>query len=98
MEKLRFMLIGCGRISKNHIAAAAANKDTMTLAVVCDPVRERAEVKAAMLKEQAGYEPLIYTDYKKHWQSRKLTPALLQRKVAFMPALHWTAWSTAKVC
>jgi len=65
MEKLRFMLIGCGRISKNHIAAAAANKDTMTLAVVCDPVRERAEVKAAMLKEQAGYEPLIYTDYKK---------------------------------
>ena len=64
MEKLRFMLIGCGRISKNHIAAAAANQDSMTLAVVCDPVRERAEAKAAMLREQAGYDALVYTDYK----------------------------------
>ena len=43
MEKLRFMLIGCGRISKNHVAAAAANRDTCRLAVVCDPVRELAE-------------------------------------------------------
>ena len=72
MDKLRFMLIGCGRISKNHIAAAAANPDTMTLAVVCDPVRERAEAKAAMLKEQAGYEPLIYTDFKKALEEQEI--------------------------
>ena len=38
MEKLRFMLIGCGRISKNHIAAAAANQDSCELVAVCGPV------------------------------------------------------------
>ena len=47
MKKYRFALIGCGRISKNHIAAAAANRDIMELAAVCDPVTERAEKKAA---------------------------------------------------
>ena len=65
MKKLRFLLIGCGRISKNHIAAAAANPDTMELCAVCDPVIERAEAKAQMLKEQAGYDAAVYTDYHK---------------------------------
>ena len=65
MEKLRFMLIGCGRISKNHVAAAAANRDTCRLAVVCDPVRELAEKKAQDLEELTGERPLVYTDYRK---------------------------------
>ena len=65
MEKLRFMLIGCGRISKNHVAAAAANRDTCWLAVVCDPVRELAEKKAQDLEELTGERPLVYTDYRK---------------------------------
>ncbi|MDD4808188.1 MAG: Gfo/Idh/MocA family oxidoreductase [Oscillospiraceae bacterium] len=83
MAKLRFMLIGCGRISKNHIAAAAANKDTMTLAVVCDVVRARAEEKAAMLKEQAGYEPLIYTDYKKALQEQEIDVCAIATESGF---------------
>ena len=65
MEKLRFMLIGCGRISKNHIAAAAANPKTMELCVVCDPVTERAEQKAAQLEGLTGKRPLVYADYQK---------------------------------
>ena len=57
MEKLRFMLIGCGRISKNHITATAENKDTCVLAAVCDPVRERAEQKAADYEALAAVVP-----------------------------------------
>ena len=62
MKKLRFALIGCGRISKNHIAAAAANKDIVELAVVCDPVTERAQAKADSYFEQTGARPGIYAD------------------------------------
>mgnify|MGYP000877079031 CR=1 FL=1 len=65
MKKYRFLLIGCGRISKNHIAAAAANRDRMELAAVCDLVRERAERKADDCERAAGYRPKVYTDYKK---------------------------------
>ena len=64
MKKLRFMLIGCGRISKNHVIAAKANQDIMELSVVCDPVKERAEKDADLCLEECGYRPLVYTDYK----------------------------------
>lgn len=65
MKKLRFALIGCGRISKNHIAAAIANADAMELAVVCDPVRKNAEKKADDYAQAMGARPLVYEDYRK---------------------------------
>ena len=65
MKKLRFMLIGCGRISKNHIAAAAENADKMELAAVCDPVEEHARQKADSLFEKTGKRPAVYADYRK---------------------------------
>ncbi|QAT50581.1 Gfo/Idh/MocA family oxidoreductase [Caproiciproducens sp. NJN-50] len=65
MKKYRFILIGCGRISKNHIAAAAANQDIMELAAVCDPMAEKAEQKADDCQKAAGYRPKVYADYRK---------------------------------
>ena len=65
MKQYRFALIGCGRISKNHIAAAAANRDIMTLAAVCDPVAERAEKKADDYFKAAGVRPRVYADYRR---------------------------------
>ena len=65
MNKLRFALIGCGRISKNHIVASAENKDICELVAVCDPVTERAEQKAAQYEELMGVRPAVYADYKK---------------------------------
>lgn len=72
MEKKRFALIGCGRISKNHIAAAIANRDIMELAVVCDPVLENAEKKANDYFEATGVKPLVYSDYKKALEEQKI--------------------------
>ena len=38
-RKIRVALIGCGRISKNHIGAIEAHKDDMELVSVCDPYK-----------------------------------------------------------
>lgn len=42
MKKLKFAIIGCGRISKNHIKAIIDNSDIAQLVSVCDVARERA--------------------------------------------------------
>ena len=65
MKKYRFALIGCGRISKNHVAAAAANRDIMELAAVCDPVTERAEKKADDCLAATGERPKVFADYRR---------------------------------
>lgn len=72
MKKYRFILIGCGRISKNHIAAAAANSDIMELVAVCDPLTEKAEQKADDCLKAAGYRPKVYADYHKALQELEI--------------------------
>jgi predicted dehydrogenase len=41
-KRLRFGIIGCGRISKNHVEALARNRETLELVAVCDVIEERA--------------------------------------------------------
>jgi len=43
MGKLRYGLIGCGRISPNHLAAALGNSEDIELVAVCDVVPERMD-------------------------------------------------------
>lgn len=43
MSKLKFAILGCGRISYKHVEALAANKDEAVLVAVCDLVEEKAE-------------------------------------------------------
>lgn len=59
MKQYRFALIGCGRISKNHIAAAAANRDIMELAAVCDLKPERAEKRRRIVCRRRGRSRLF---------------------------------------
>lgn len=55
---MKYALIGCGRIAKNHIKAAIENN--LEIAALCDTVREHAERYASENKLNCG----IYTDYK----------------------------------
>ncbi|MTI67730.1 MAG: Gfo/Idh/MocA family oxidoreductase [Firmicutes bacterium] len=57
-EKIRFALIGCGRISKNHFESIKNNEDSQLVAV-CDVIEDRAK--------KAGEENGVhyYTSYKK---------------------------------
>ncbi|GHV90880.1 oxidoreductase [Spirochaetia bacterium] len=57
-------LIGCGRISSNHIEAFISNKNVMQLVAVCDPITERASEKAAEYKKVIlDSKIVIYKDY-----------------------------------
>ena len=46
MKKLKFALIGCGRISTNHIQALLDNFEEAELTSVCDILKDKAKQKA----------------------------------------------------
>jgi len=58
-------LIGCGRISNNHIAAVKKNNEEIRLIACCDPIAERSGVKAAEhMKSFPETEVSTYIDYR----------------------------------
>lgn len=65
MDKLRYALIGCGRISKWHVEAVAKNSDDIVMVSACDVIKESAAEKADIYRsffKDANVK--IYTDYK----------------------------------
>lgn len=68
MRKLNFALIGCGRISKNHIKGLHANRDNAELAAVCDLVPEKMEQAVNYYKELCN----TASDVKKYLDYRQL--------------------------
>ena len=69
MKKLKFALIGCGRISANHIKAILDNFEDAELVSVCDILKNRAELKADEYVKKAEENhltvkrPTIFNDY-----------------------------------
>lgn len=59
-KKIRYALIGCGRISPNHFAAAKNNN--LEIVAICDIKTECMEDKT--LKFKLGKEVIHFTDYK----------------------------------
>lgn len=64
---MRYALIGCGRISPNHIAAAKANK--LEIVAICDMLPENMDDKK--LKFELGNNIKEYTDYRKMLKEEK---------------------------
>lgn len=66
MGKLKFAIIGCGRISFKHVEGIVNNIDEAELIAVCDVIEERAVKKSKEYKKSiAQAEPKVYVDYKK---------------------------------
>ena len=63
-NKLRYALIGCGRIGPNHVAAALNNAENLELCAVCDPVAERMEEVLAKAPEAVRANVRRYTDHR----------------------------------
>lgn len=69
-QKIRFALVGCGRISYKHIEAIANLYQEAELLCVCDVVKERADAKASEYVEnlvnkgikQEIVKPKVYVD------------------------------------
>jgi UDP-N-acetyl-2-amino-2-deoxyglucuronate dehydrogenase len=74
-------LIGCGRISKNHLKAVADNADRVQLAGVCDIVEERAREASAA----AGGVP-AFTDIDTMLASVRVDVALIGTPSGLHPA------------
>ena len=68
---MRYALIGCGRISPNHVMAAKNNN--LEICALCDIVKENAEDK--MVKFELSPDIPIYTDY--HEMLEKEKPELV---------------------
>jgi UDP-N-acetyl-2-amino-2-deoxyglucuronate dehydrogenase len=62
MNKIKYALIGCGRISPNHIAAALNNKAGLEIAAICDLSAKKMDMLiAAFGLENSGIRK--YTDF-----------------------------------
>ena len=66
-RNFRIALVGCGSISRNHLAALAA-MENVNIVALCDIKRERAELRATELKLQCA----IYDDYETMLTSENL--------------------------
>jgi len=88
MKKLRFGLIGCGRISKNHFEAVSQIPDAEFVAC-CDIIIERAKEASELYNIKS-----IYTDYKEMLIKEQLdavaicTPSGLHPELGINVAKH----------
>jgi predicted dehydrogenase len=71
MDKIRFGILGCGRISKNHVEALKNNIAKATLAAVCDLDEGKADLR--VVQYDAGKsKPAVYTNYREMLQTENL--------------------------
>lgn len=70
-EKLRYALIGCGRIAPNHIAAFLNNAQDLELCAVCDPVPERMESVLEAAPQELRARVKRYADYREMLQKEQ---------------------------
>ena len=67
-RRIRIALIGCGRISCNHIRAIALHHERAELTAICDTQPERLELAQQLIKEAAAEYPGAATN-PKHFSS-----------------------------
>jgi len=89
MKKIRFTLIGCGRISTNHIKALIDNFEDAELVSVCDLVKDRAEQKAdeylnyAKERSVSVIRPKVYTDYREMLQKEDINVCVVSTESGY---------------
>ncbi|MCI1944324.1 Gfo/Idh/MocA family protein [Clostridium luticellarii] len=89
MKKLKFAIIGCGRISYKHIEALAANKEEAVLTAVCDIVSEKAEKRKDEYVDKTGkdHEPAVYTDYKEMLAKQEIDVVTIATESGYHPEI-----------
>ena len=64
MAKLKYALIGCGRIAPNHMAAAVANSDELEIAAICDIIPENRGHMLELIPAALRKNVKLYEDYR----------------------------------
>ncbi|AZV58171.1 Gfo/Idh/MocA family oxidoreductase [Clostridium sp. AWRP] len=88
MSKLKFAILGCGRISYKHVEALAANKAEAVLVAVCDLVEEKAEQRKSEYIEKVGDAKVsVYTDYKKMLEEQDIDVVTIATESGYHPEI-----------
>ncbi|OFI05786.1 scyllo-inositol 2-dehydrogenase [Clostridium acetireducens DSM 10703] len=87
MKKLKFAIIGCGRISYKHVEALISNKDESELIAVCDVLKEKAEEKKEeyISKLEEKKEVKVYTDYKEMLENEEIDVVTIATESGYHP-------------
>lgn len=89
MSKLKFAIIGCGRISYKHIEAIVSNFEEIELVSLCDVEKEKAEVRKKEYAEKIGKEVSIsvYEDYKKMLDNEEIDVVSIATESGYHPEI-----------
>ena len=73
MSKLKFAILGCGRIAAKHVEALINNREDAELVAVCDLIEEKAlKIKNHYISDFASSNVNVYTDYTVMLESEEL--------------------------
>ena len=93
-EKLRYALIGCGRIAPNHIGAAHNMADMLELTAVCDILPEHIDILDRTISIGEGVRR--YTDYKEMVEKEyKRLRIMAEDGERYFRKKDYSKWSTA---
>lgn len=89
MSKLKFAIIGCGRISYKHVEALVQNKDEAALVGVCDVIEENAIAKKRDYENKIGsaVNVNVYTDYKKMLEIEQIDVVTIATESGYHPEI-----------
>ncbi|MBR4909236.1 MAG: Gfo/Idh/MocA family oxidoreductase [Acidaminococcaceae bacterium] len=85
MKKIKYALIGCGRIATNHVKAVINNKSDLSFVAVCDVLPDAIEKLLAKHALEKDTSIQRYTDYKKMIQEH---PELQLIAIATESGIH----------
>ena len=98
MKKLKFAIVGCGRISYKHVEALAKNKEEAQLVAVCDIVKDKAEAKKneyiTKLNEEVSVN--VYTDYKEMIEKEDIDVITIATESGYHPQIAMYAMGKGK--
>ena len=88
MKKLKFAIIGCGRISYKHVEALVNNNDEAELVAVCDLIKDKAEKrKSEYTSKITGAAVEVYTDYKKMLDKEDIDVVTIATESGYHPEI-----------
>lgn len=88
MGKLKFAIIGCGRISYKHIEALVRNREDACLVSVCDIVPDRAEKRKSEYQEAIeGSDVKVYTDYRAMLDQQDIDVVTIATESGYHPGI-----------
>ncbi len=89
MKKLKFAIVGCGRISYKHVEAIINNKEEAELVAVCDVIEENAIEKKNDYISKSSKEANvnIYTDYKEMLEKEDIDVVTIATESGYHPEI-----------